>query len=114
MGPLLTVAETSFHTQSRCPEELPLDMLNVYVHIWSKVRVLTSQPFGVHVYAEAGQPHNLAHCQVRWSGHSTQVALPLLEVIVGDKLPRRARKLLEDHLDEIVAAWNRLNPGRAV
>ena len=78
------------------------------------VRVLTSPPFSVHVYDEAGAPHLLAHCQVRWAGRSTQVALPSLEVIVGTELPRRARSLLEEHLEEIVAEWNRLNPGRTV
>lgn len=78
------------------------------------VRVATRGRFSVHVYAETGQPHHLAHCQVRWAGHSTQVALPTLDVIVGDKLPRRAWQLLEDSLFEIIAEWNRLNPERSI
>jgi hypothetical protein len=78
------------------------------------VRVAARGPFSVYVYDETGAPHHRAHCQVRWAGRSTQVALPSLEVIVGDELPRRARELLEEHLDEAVAEWNRLNPGRPV
>lgn len=78
-------------------------------------RVLTSGQFSVFVYAEWGQPHHLPHCDVRWQdGRSTQVALPTLMVIVGPPLSRTARQLLEDHLIDLVEAWNRNNPKRAI
>ncbi|MBA2446698.1 MAG: DUF4160 domain-containing protein [Chloroflexi bacterium] len=57
------------------------------------VRVVGRGRFSVYVYAEAGQPHHLPHCHVRWSDGSTQVALPTLWVLAGDELPRPAREL---------------------
>jgi len=42
------------------------------------------------------------------------VALPTLRVLVGDPLPATARQLLVEHLDEICASWDRLNPGRTI
>ena len=78
------------------------------------VWVVTRGRFSVHVYAEAGQPHHLPHCHVRWSDGSTQVALPTLRVLAGEELPRPGRELLLDHLGEVCAAWDRLNPGRSI
>jgi hypothetical protein len=79
------------------------------------VRVVTRPPFSVYVYAETGAPHHLPHCDVRRGNEqSTQVALPTLQIIVGEELPRWVHRLLEEHLDEIVAAWNRLNSGRSI
>ncbi|MBI4497707.1 MAG: DUF4160 domain-containing protein [Chloroflexi bacterium] len=77
-------------------------------------RVVSSGPFSIYVYAEAGQPHHLPHCHVRWSEGSTQVALPTLRVLAGDPLPAAARRLLLDHLEAICGAWERLNPGRPI
>lgn len=88
--------------------------MNVYVHTLTMVQVVRRGRFSVYVYAEAGQPHHLPHCHVRWSDGSTQVALPTLLVLVGDDLPGRARRMLWDELDEICAAWNRLNPERSL
>jgi hypothetical protein len=66
----------------------------------------------VYVYDEAGQPHHLPHCNVRWPDGDTQVALPSLEVIIGDPLPLLAWQLLQDELERICAKWDELNPGR--
>jgi len=73
--------------------------------------VVTVGAYSVHVYAEYGQPHHLPHCQVRWSGGDCQVALPSLRVLAGE-LPPAARRVLIEHLDEICAAWDHLNPQR--
>lgn len=78
------------------------------------VRVISSGRFSVYVYHEEGQPHHLPHCNVRWSDGSSQVALPSLLVLAGDELPFPARRLLLDHLEEICAAWDRLNPRRGI
>lgn len=78
------------------------------------VRVVSNGQFSVYVYAEVGQPHHLPHCNVRWPGGSTQVALATLRVLVGDALPSAARELLRNHLEQVVEEWNRLNPERAV
>jgi hypothetical protein len=78
------------------------------------VRVVAYQAFSVYVYVETGAPHHLAHCEVRWAGHSSQVSLTTLEVIVGAELPPRARQLVEEHAEEIILEWNRLNPGRPI
>lgn len=78
------------------------------------VRVASRGKFHVYVYDETGQPHNLAHCDVRWADGDTQVALPSLEIIVGDPLPALAWQLLRDELEGICAKWDELNPGRPI
>ncbi len=78
------------------------------------VRVVTRGQFSIYVYVEVGQPHNLAHCHVRWADHSTQVALPTLRILVGSPLPPAARELLWDSVGQIIEEWNRLNPERVV
>lgn len=88
--------------------------MNVYVHNGVVVRVTSRGKFSIYVYAESGQPHHLPHCNVRWSDGSTQVALPTLLVIVGNPLPKEAWDLLRDHLEEICAMWDELNPGRVI
>jgi hypothetical protein len=78
------------------------------------VRVATRGRYSVYVYVETGQPHHLPHCDVQWPDGNTQVALPSLEIIVGDPLPALARELLYDDLERICAAWDELNPGRPI
>ena len=75
------------------------------------VKVVQRGRYGIHVFDEAKTPHHLPHCHVRWAGGSASVALQGLAVL-GGTLPPTARDLLEEHYDEIRAAWNRLNPGR--
>ena len=78
------------------------------------VRVVQRGRYSVYVYDESGEPHHRPHCHVHWSGEQTSVALSDLTVLAGPPLPAAARQLLWDHIDEIRAAWNRLNPGRPI
>ena len=78
------------------------------------VKVVQRGRFRVYVYAEGGAPHHLAHCHVQWSDGATSVALRTLRVLDGDPLPPAARDLLGEHIDELYAAWNALNPGRRI
>ncbi len=96
------------------PSPCPIGKMNVYVHNGRVVRVASRGRYTVYVYAEGGQPHHLPHCNVRWPDGSVQVALPILIVLAGSHLPSEAMVLLQDSLDELCAAWNRLNPGRRV
>ena len=74
------------------------------------MKVFENWPYNVYVYKEVGSPHHLSHCDVRWDEISIKVGLPSLNVIVGSKkLPKRARKILEQHLDELCEAWDKLN-----
>jgi len=43
-----------------------------------------------------------------------RIRLWYASLVAGDPLPREARRLLRDHLVEIMAAWNALNPGRPI
>jgi hypothetical protein len=63
-------------------------------------------------FANDTNPHHLPHCHVYWNGddHASVVSLPDLVVIVGDALPRAARKVLQENVDRLVAEWDRLNP----
>ena len=76
------------------------------------VKVVQRGRFSVYVYREVGQPHHSPHCNVRWSDGDTQVELPTLRRIIGTPLPGEAQRLLAEYRDEIVAAWNQLNPER--
>lgn len=66
----------------------------------------------VYVYANDSNPHHLAHCHVYWDGHdcSSVVSILDLSVIVGDRLPRAARRLLAANVPLLLAQWHALNP----
>ena len=67
--------------------------------------------FAIYVYSsETRQRHHLPHCHVRSPNGETVVALPLLRVIAGKKLSKRAKSLLVDNLDRICDVWTKLNP----
>jgi len=76
--------------------------------------ILSFGKYSVCVYPEYGQPHHLPHCHVRWPDGNVKVALPDLMIIVGGELPREARTVLLENLDEICRCWNQLNPLRTV
>jgi hypothetical protein len=75
-------------------------------------KILDNGTFGVYVYANDQNRHHLAHCHVYWDGndHASVVSLPDLVVVVGDNLPRAARRYLRANVDALTAAWRRLNP----
>lgn len=66
--------------------------------------------FSVYVYPETGQQHHLPHCHVRWAEGDTVVALPSQEILAGPSLPKAARRLLLDRMEEICSCWDELNP----
>jgi hypothetical protein len=74
--------------------------------------ILDNGKFKVYLYANDVNPHHLPHCHVYWNGdeHASVVSLPDLGVIVGDKLPKAARRFLQANVDALLAAWQRLNP----
>lgn len=75
------------------------------------MRVMSDGFFDICVYAsEATQRHHLPHCHVRSPNGDVVVALPLLRVLVGKRLPKRARALLLNNLEAICDAWTKLNP----
>lgn len=75
-------------------------------------RILDDGTYRACIYANDDNPHHLPHCHVYWNGddHASVVSLPDLGVIVGDALPRRARKLLADNVSLLLAQWHALNP----
>ena len=75
-------------------------------------KILDNGKYRVYVYANDDNPHHLPHCHVYWDGsdRASVVGIPDLVVIVGDPLPRTARRLLRDNMDLLLAAWRRLNP----
>jgi hypothetical protein len=75
-------------------------------------KILDNGKFRVYVYANDINPHHLPHRHVYWDGndHSSVVSLPDLIVIVGEPLPRSARRYLRANIDVLLAAWRRLNP----
>jgi hypothetical protein len=64
--------------------------------------------FSIYVYA---RDHPPPHCHVYWNGNKAAVVdLMSLQVIVGDRLPRQAKRLVGANLSNLRNAWNRLNP----
>lgn len=73
------------------------------------MKALQSGKFTVYVYREIGERHHLPHCHVRWEEYETVITLPTLRHLAGSALPRSARRLLLEHLDEIYRIWVELN-----
>lgn len=75
-------------------------------------KILDNGTYRAYVYANDDNPHHLPHCHVYWNGddRASVVSLPDLGVIVGDALPRALRHLLQANVDDLMAAWRRLNP----
>ncbi len=76
-------------------------------------KVVDGPNYHVYVYAESSSRH-VPHCHVRWTdGTDLEVTLPSLSRIAGEKVLTRAEKeLIAEHVDEIIAKWQELNPGR--
>ncbi len=64
--------------------------------------------YRVYVYAN---DHNPPHCHVFWDGYKVAVVnlLPVSHS-QGDRLPRRGVELVRANVDELLAAWQELNP----
>ncbi len=75
-------------------------------------KILDNGTYRVYIYPNDNNPHHLPHCHVYWSGHdqASVVSLPDLSVLVGQALPRAARKWLAAHVDLLLAQWHVLNP----
>jgi hypothetical protein len=74
-------------------------------------RVLRFRNFGVYVLDERGSPHHLPHAHIRLRGqHVASVFLITLELfnVAGDVDGDLVAEL-EDHQDELLAAWEELN-----
>jgi len=75
-------------------------------------KVLDDGTHQVYVFGNDSNPHHLPHCHVYWDGHdcSSVVSIPDLSLIVGDRLPRAARRLLAANVPLLLAQWHALNP----
>jgi hypothetical protein len=75
-------------------------------------KVLDNGTYRVYIYANDTNPHHLPHCHVYWNGdeRASVVSLPDLTVIVGDMLPKAARRLLANNVTLLVAQWHAFNP----
>lgn len=72
------------------------------------LRIVSDGTYSVYVYAADHPP---PHCHVFWAGDKqAQVDLGSITVIAGDSVPRAGLKLVRAHRDELLAAWQRLNP----
>lgn len=76
------------------------------------VKVVERGRYSVYVYREIGHRHHRPHCHVKWSDGDAQIGLLATDLLAGTKLPAQAQALVEEHINEIAAAWNRLNPER--
>jgi Domain of unknown function (DUF4160) len=67
-------------------------------------KILDNGTYRVYIYANDDNPHHLPHCHVYWDGrdHASVVSLPDLVEIIGDRLPRAARRLLEENVDVLM------------
>ena len=65
--------------------------------------------YTVYIHFGDTDRHHLPHCHVRWTDGKASVELRDLRVLAGT-LPRQARSVLMEHRDELIEAWNRLNP----
>ena len=71
--------------------------------------VLRFGRYTVYIYDERGERHHEPHCHVHSPDSRASVSLRSLLILDG-RLATAALAVLADHLDELVAAWERLNP----
>lgn len=74
------------------------------------VKVVQRGRIRIYVYEEIGHRHHLAHCHVYWPDGAAIFGLDQIEQLAGAIPPATAAELLHDHLDELRAAWDHLNP----
>ena len=77
-----------------------------------------SRFFGIiiRMFAEAGEPHHVAHFHAYWQDQVAVISIEPVDVIAGS-LPTRQRRLVEAwaelHQRELLDDWNRLQRGQA-
>ena len=76
--------------------------------------ILRRGRFKVYVYDETGARHHLPHRNVRWSDGGAQVSLPDLDLLAGTSLPHEALDVVSDGLEDLITAWDELNPTRRI
>ena len=72
-------------------------------------RVASDGKFIIYVYVERGGKHHTPHCHVVWADGETILAIPSLNQITGDPLPRADLALARAYLDAIADKWEELN-----
>jgi hypothetical protein len=70
--------------------------------------IVTDGTFKIYVYAK---DHNPPHCHIYWERFKVAVVyLNPISLGPGDRLPRSGLRLVIEHIDELLEAWQRLNP----
>lgn len=74
------------------------------------MKVCGTERFSAYIYA---MDHPPPHCHIRLrDGSEVCVTIPLMEPLYNGNLTRDLREEIEDRLDELTAAWDRLHPKR--
>ena len=69
---------------------------------------MTVGAYRVYVYREKGVRRHVIHCHVYWPDGSCVVDIDTMELLAGAD-DARARQIVRDYLDAIVAKWNEVN-----
>jgi hypothetical protein len=73
------------------------------------VKVFGNNKFSVFVYKDHPPPH----CHVRLGDKSDVcVAIPLIQPMYGAEISREVREEIENNLEALIEAWDKLNPKR--
>ncbi|RZJ48869.1 MAG: DUF4160 domain-containing protein, partial [Chryseobacterium sp.] len=71
------------------------------------MRIFGNNKFKVYIYKDHPPPH----CHVIMSnGDTICITLPLIESLYGEIISREIRRAIEDKLDDLIDAWDNLNP----
>jgi len=75
------------------------------------MKVLVFNNYKIYIYPDDCQQHHLPHCHIRIKNTDVSVlALPMLNVIVGQSIEKRLRFFLEENIDYLCNKWDELNP----
>jgi CRISPR/Cas system CSM-associated protein Csm2 small subunit len=70
------------------------------------MKVVKGKNFGVYVYSDHPPPH----CHVRYSDEKDiQVDIPMIIPRFGETISREVKEIIQEHLDELIDAWEKLN-----
>ena len=74
------------------------------------MKIFGNQRFSIHIRE---LDHQWAHCHVRFGDQSEVcVAIPEIEPMYGASISREVRDAIENNLDALTDAWDRLHPKR--